>query len=93
MTYNDPAETAQVLAVLDELVGAERVTRLPEPSMASEDFSYVLQEVPGTLVFVGAAPASGAVPMHAEITAFDDAVLPLQVSVLSELAWRRLERG
>lgn len=93
VTYNDPAETAQVLAVLDDLVGSERVTRLPEPSMASEDFSYVLQEVPGTLVFVGAAPASGAVPMHAEITAFDDAVLPLQVSVLAELAWRRLERG
>jgi hippurate hydrolase len=93
VTYNDPVETGQALAVLEELVGAERVTRLPEPSMASEDFSYVLQEVPGALVFVGAAPASGAVPMHAEITAFDDAVLPLQVSVLAELAWRRLERG
>jgi hippurate hydrolase len=93
VTDNDPAETREVLAVLDELLGAERVTRLPEPSMASEDFSYVLQEVPGTLVFVGAAAASGQTPMHAEHTVFDDAVLPLQASLLAELAWRRLVRG
>lgn len=93
VTYNDPAETREVLAVLDELVGAERVTRLEAPSMASEDFSYVLQEVPGALVFVGAAPESGPMPLHSEHAVFDDAVLPLQASVLAELAWRRLARG
>jgi hippurate hydrolase len=93
VTYNDPAETREVLAVLDELVGPERVTRLEAPSMASEDFSYVLQEVPGTLVFVGAAPESGPMPLHSEHAEFDDSVLPLQASVLAELAWRRLARG
>lgn len=93
VTYNDPAETREVLTVLDELVGADRVTRLAAPSMASEDFSYVLQEVPGALVFVGAAPDTGPVPLHSEHAIFDDAVLPLQATVLAELAWRRLERG
>lgn len=93
VTYNDPAETREVLEVLDDLVGAERVTRLEAPSMASEDFSYVLQEVPGALVFVGAAPDSGPLPLHADNAIFDDAVLPLQAQVLAELAWRRLERG
>lgn len=93
VTYNDPAETREVLAVLDEVVGAERVTRLEAPSMASEDFSYVLQEVPGTLVFVGAAPDSGPLPLHSDDAIFDDAVLPLQAQVLAELAWRRLDRG
>ncbi|KNY04167.1 amidohydrolase [Microbacterium sp. GCS4] len=93
VTYNDPAETREVLAVLAELVGIDRVTRLAAPSMASEDFSYVLQEVPGALVFVGAAPSSGPMPLHSERAVFDDAVLPLQASVLAELAWRRLARG
>lgn len=93
VTYNAPDETREVLAVLDAVAGAERVTRLEAPSMASEDFSYVLQEVPGTLVFVGAAPATGPVPLHSEHAVFDDSVLPLQASVLAELAWRRLERG
>lgn len=92
VTYNDPAETREVLRVLDDLVGAERVTRLEAPSMASEDFSYVLQEVPGALVFVGAAPDSGPLPLHSDDAIFDDAVLPLQAQVLAELAWRRLER-
>lgn len=93
VTYNDPAETREVLAVLDDVVGVERVTRLAAPSMASEDFSYVLQEVPGALVFVGAAPDSGPLPLHSDNAIFDDAVLPLQAQVLAELAWRRLERG
>ena len=93
VTFNDLAETREVLAVLDELVGAERVTRLAAPSMASEDFSYVLEEVPGALVFVGAAPDSGPMPLHAETAIFDDSVLPLQAQVLAELAWHRLARG
>ncbi|WP_404475000.1 M20 family metallopeptidase [Microbacterium aerolatum] len=93
VTYNDPVEATFALDVLDELVGAERVTRLEAPSMASEDFSYVLEEVPGTLVFLGAAPDEGSGPLHSEHAVFDDGVLGLQASVLAELAWRRLERA
>src|SRR5690606_22262276 len=94
VTFNDPDETAFVFDVLDDLVGAERVTRLEAPSMASEDFAYVLEEVPGTLVFLGAAPDGGhSGPLHSEHAVFDDSVLPFQSTVLAELAWRRLERG
>lgn len=93
VTYNDPAETAFVLDMLDDLVGAESVTRLGAPSMASEDFAYVLEEVPGTLVFLGAAPDADSGPLHSERAVFDDSVLGLQASVLAELAWRRLERA
>jgi len=91
VTYNDPVETRFVLETLDELVGPQRVVRLEAPSMASEDFAYVLDEVPGTLVFVGAAPDGGSVGLHSERAVFDDSVLGLQASVLAELAWRRLQ--
>ncbi len=96
VTVNDPDETARTLETLDELVGAERVIRMPAPAMASEDFAYVLEAVPGTLVFLGArlpgltevqAPA-----MHSETAAFDEDVLQLQAATLAELAWRRLHR-
>ena len=30
---------------------------MPWPSMGSEDFSYILQHVPGAMVFLGATPA------------------------------------
>ncbi|GAA5036421.1 M20 family metallopeptidase [Microbacterium fluvii] len=91
VTYNDPAETRFVREVLSALVGDDRVTMLPAPSMASEDFAYVLDEVPGTLVFVGAEPDGGSGPMHSDRAVFDDSVLDLVATVHAELAWRRLE--
>jgi hippurate hydrolase len=97
VTVNDPAETAAALAVLDELVGAERVVRMPAPAMASEDFAYVLEAVPGALVFLGARlpglSDSEAPAMHSETAAFDEGVLQLQAATLAELAWRRLHRA
>lgn len=96
VTVNDPAETARVFDLLDELYDASRVTRLAAPSMASEDFAYVLEEVPGTLVFLGVRPegidAASAPGMHSETAVFDDARLDAHAIVLAELAWRRLER-
>ena len=91
VTVNDPEETRFVLSTLDALVGPGRVVRQEVPSMASEDFAYILDEVPGTLVFVGAAPDEGSVALHSERAVFDDDVLDLQAAVLAELAWRRLQ--
>ncbi|MGM1017921.1 MAG: M20 metallopeptidase family protein [Actinomycetota bacterium] len=90
VTMNDPVETAWVLDVLD--ARPERVYLLPESSMASEDFAYVLEEVPGALVFLGVAPDSGPVPLHSDTAVFDDSVLPQHAAILAELAWRRLLR-
>ena len=91
VTVNDPEETRFVLSTLDSLVEPDRVIRQEVPSMASEDFAYILEEVPGTLVFVGAAPDEGSVALHSERAVFDDGVLDLQAAVLAELAWRRLQ--
>ena len=96
VTHNDAAETGLVLDFLEDEHGQDRVLRLPAPSMASEDFAYVLEEVPGTLLFIGArpagVPAEGAPSMHSETAVFDDSVLGLQAETLAELAWRRIGR-
>ncbi|MGW6456839.1 M20 metallopeptidase family protein [Streptomyces sp. NPDC055078] len=91
VTVNDPAETERVLALLGERYG-DRVVRLPFPGMASEDFAYVLEKVPGTLVFLGVRPENGSSgPMHSERAVFDDSRLDEHAALLAELAWRRLE--
>jgi amidohydrolase len=94
VTHNDADETGRVLAALEERHGADRVLRLPAPSMASEDFAYVLEEVPGTLLFIGARPrgisAEGAPSMHSEAAVFDDSILGLQAETLADIAWSRL---
>lgn len=96
-TVNDAHETAEVVARLSQVHGPERVVTLAEPAMASEDFSYVLQRVPGALVFLGAlpegVPPEEAAPMHSEGARFDDGVLGLQAAALADLAWRGLERA
>jgi len=96
VTVNDPAETARALARLEEVHGEGRVVTMPEPAMASEDFSYVLQRVPGALVFLGARPEDlepeQAAPMHSEGVRFDDRILGTQAAALADLAWQRLAR-
>jgi amidohydrolase len=97
VTHNDPAETNRVLDRLAALHGDDRVLRLPAPSMASEDFAYVLDEVPGTLLFLGTRPrdipALGAPSMHSELAVFDDSLLGLHAETLADLAWQALERA
>lgn len=93
-TINDPEETDRALDLIAGRFGADRAEVLADPVMASEDFSYVLQQVPGVFIFLGARPpeipdgeASG---LHAESVVFDDSVLADQAAALAELAWTRL---
>jgi len=67
------------------------------PSMGAEDFSYVLQKVPGAMAFLGVAPAEGdpsaRAPLHNPSMMVDEAVLPRGVAMHCAFATRFLERG
>jgi hippurate hydrolase len=80
--------------VVADLYGPERFVWVPNPMTTAEDFSYVLEEVPGAFVFLGACPPdrdpSTAPFNHATTAVFDDAVLPDGSALLAELALRRL---
>lgn len=97
VTVNDAGRTAETTEVLTGLFGEERVERLPDPLMGAEDFSMVLQEVPGTFAMVGARPddvAAGEAPSnHSSVVRFDDAVLGDNAAALAELAARHLVRS
>ena len=72
-------------------------SREPRPVSGAEDFSYVLEAVPGAFLFVGATPP-GADPAtapynHSAHARFDDAALPLSAAVLAALALDRLAEG
>jgi amidohydrolase len=41
------------------LFGEEAWVTMPHPMMGAEDFSYILQKVPGAMAFLGAAPEGG----------------------------------
>jgi hippurate hydrolase len=54
VTINDPAFTAFAADVAREVTGAAAVREMRDPIMGAEDFSYVLQRVPGAMFFLGA---------------------------------------
>ncbi len=64
VTVNDAGFAAFVLDVGRELVGKRRLVDMPTPAMGAEDFSYVLQQRPGALAFLGVCPP-GEQPKHA----------------------------
>lgn len=95
-TINDVAETDFVLKTLGSVFGAERVEESEFPRMGSEDFSYVLEEVPGCYYFLGATPVGidpeTAATNHSPLVVFDDGVLPDQAASLASVAWAALQR-
>ncbi len=94
VTVNDAAETAFAGQAVAELFGADRLMTQADPLPGAEDFSFVLDEVPGVFLMLGAGPEGsdpGTAPFnHAADAVFDDAVLPDGAALLAELALRRL---
>jgi hippurate hydrolase len=56
VTVNDHQVADRVRAVLADLLGPDRVIEVPHPVMGAEDWSYVLQRVPGVMAFLGVCP-------------------------------------
>jgi amidohydrolase len=56
VTVNDAEFVDFARGVAAELVGAENYLPMPAPVMGAEDFSYVLQRMPGCMMFLGVMP-------------------------------------
>jgi amidohydrolase len=97
VTINDPGFTAFVASVGAELAGAEAVVPMPAPIMGAEDFSYVLQRVPGALAFLGARPPEEdpvtAPANHSNRVVFHEPALALGAAMHAAVALRHLAGG
>ncbi|HEX9994969.1 MAG TPA: M20 family metallopeptidase [Acidimicrobiales bacterium] len=97
LTVNDGTEAAFAGEVAAELFGADRFAEMERPLTGSEDFSRVIEAVPGAMLFLGATPPdrdpSVAPNNHSPHAAFDDAVLADGAALYAELALRRMARG
>ncbi|WP_209372310.1 M20 metallopeptidase family protein [Brevibacterium renqingii] len=95
VTVNDESETAWALEQIEDLLGQDRVNVLPQPIMPSEGFSFVLRNVPGTYLMLGAertdVPRERQGDNHSPFVIFDDSVLADQAAILSHLAIERLK--
>jgi hippurate hydrolase len=96
VTVNDADFAAFVEGIAAELVGAEQSTTMPAPVMGAEDWSYVLERVPGAMAFLGGL-GPGEVPgvapdNHSDRVVFDENVMPIGVALHVAVALRHLSR-
>jgi amidohydrolase len=95
VTVNAPDHAAFAASVATEVFGEERYAPKVFPQSGSEDFSRVLEEVPGCYLFLGAATGEDYSDLpnnHSPRAQFSDAVLADGVLMHAELAVRALER-
>jgi amidohydrolase len=94
VTVNDSAEAAFAAETIAAVFGAERGERAESPLTGAEDFSFVLEQVPGAFIMLGACPRDrdpqAAPTNHSATALFDDAALADGTALYAELALRRL---
>ena len=84
-TVNHPAATARFARAASSFLGAESVIADAAPSMGGEDFAFMLEEVPGSYLWLG---QGGSFDLHHPQYDFNDALLPVGASLWAELIER-----
>jgi hippurate hydrolase len=97
VTVNDIDEVSFAQRTVTDVLGSARCLTQPFPLTGAEDFSFVLEQVPGAFIMLGACP-QGTDPAtapfnHSADAAFDDSVLGDGAALYAELALQRLAAG
>lgn len=97
VTLNDARMMALVERVITRTFGAASWTTAPAPVMGAEDFSYVLQRVPGAMIFLGVCPEGQdhrlACPCHSNKMMLSEAALARGVAAHCAVAEAFLTEG
>ncbi|MBA3606413.1 MAG: amidohydrolase [Acidimicrobiia bacterium] len=94
VTVNDREFADTALSVARDVAGPEHVVHLPNPVMGAEDWSYVLQQVPGSMMFLGGTGEgrnpSTAAPNHSNRVIFDEQAMVDGIAMYSSMALHHL---
>ena len=87
---NHPTEFDAIADAAAELVGDANVNRTQAPAQASEDFSFMLEKVPGAYINLGNGESA---PVHNHLYNFNDEAIPFGSALFARLVERQLPRG
>lgn len=96
VTVNDEGVSRLVLEVAEGVVADGRVVEAPAPVMGAEDWSYVLQRVPGAMAFLGVCPpdipdARLAPACHSNVMRLDEPAMVTGAALHAAMALRLLQ--
>ena len=87
-TVNSEAETTLAAEAAAEIAGGDKVDRDTPPVMGGEDFAYMLEEKPGSYIFIGNGGDETTPMLHNPGYDFNDDVLPHGASYWARLVER-----
>ena len=83
-----------VLDVAGAVLGERSTVEMPNPVMGAEDWSYVLQQVPGAMAFLGTRPKGVAphetAPNHSNRMVLDEDAMVAGIATYASVALRWL---
>jgi hippurate hydrolase len=96
VTVNDPDAARFALGVARDLLGESNAIEMPTPVMGAEDWSYVLQEVPGAMAFLGTRPKGIAprdvAPNHSNRMVLDEEAMTAGIATYAAVTLEWLAR-
>lgn len=97
VTSNDDDSASFALRVAADLLSTDASGRMPSPVMGAEDFSYVLQQAPGAMSFLGVCPPgenpARAHACHSNRMMLDEDALRVGTALYAALAIEFLAQG
>ena len=87
---NDAASAQDFADAAAELVGEDAVDRAKPPGMGSEDFSFMMEKVPGAYLNVGNGDSAA---LHNARYDFNDEATPFGAALFARLVERKLAKG
>jgi amidohydrolase len=91
VTVNSQSESEFCAQICEKVVGSGKVLRDVEPTMGAEDFSYMLQNVPGCYLWLGQGKTKSDPMVHHPQYDFNDDVAPIGASLLVRLVEESLK--
>ncbi len=88
--FNSPEQTMAAIKAATDVAGKDKVDPGTEPIMASEDFSYFLEKVPGCYIFLGNGADTA---NHHPDYDFNDEIIPVGVAYWVKLVEQELAPG
>ena len=90
VTVNDADVGSRVIEIARRVLGERHAEVMPDPMLGAEDFSYVLEKVPGAMAFVGACPPGcepdTAPANHSNRVVFDESAMVHGVALYAGFA-------
>jgi hippurate hydrolase len=86
----DDAEAEALGDAAASLVGEDKVRRDAPAGMGSEDFSFMMEKVPGAHINLGIGEAAA---LHNHLYDFNDEAIPYGVALYASIVERKLPRG